>query len=82
MPGLNTFFGWMPVYGNDIWLNLLTAATAGYFGYRTVALAEPQTPGERRRGAGMRRQSMRPVAYERRKGPFDRRASGGTLAAG
>lgn len=82
VPGLNTFFGYMPVYGNDVWLNLLTAATAGYFGYRTLALAEPAAHGERRRGTSIRRQSMRPVAYERRKGPFDRRAGGGTLAAG
>ena len=32
-PGANTLFGRMPIYGNDVWLNFLTAATAAYFGF-------------------------------------------------
>ena len=70
---------WNPSPG--AWLYLLTVAAAAYFGYRTVALAEPATVSDRRRHAGARRQVTRPVAYDRRSGPFDRRASGGGLAA-
>lgn len=70
---------WNPSPG--AWLYLLTASAAAYFGYRTLALAEP-TPSIERRRPGSRRQVMRPVAQERRAGPFDRRDSGGSLAAG
>ena len=33
IPGLNTTFGLIPLYGNDIWLHALLAAVAGYFGF-------------------------------------------------
>lgn len=87
-PGLNTLFGWMPLYGNAIWLNLLTAAAAGYIGLRSLArrpgLGSARTagPGERRRDAFPRRHTARPVAVDRRRGAFDRRHSGGALSAG
>ena len=33
VPGLNTVFGLMPLYGNNIWLHALTAIIAAYFGF-------------------------------------------------
>ncbi|MGL5871635.1 MAG: DUF4383 domain-containing protein [Xenococcaceae cyanobacterium] len=31
-PFSNTFFGFMPLFGNNVWLNALTAIAATYFG--------------------------------------------------
>lgn len=43
LPFLNTTFGLIPIYGNDIWLHALLAAVAAYFGFayreRTVQSA-------------------------------------------
>jgi hypothetical protein len=33
LPFLNTTFGLVPIYGNDIWLHALLAAVAAYFGF-------------------------------------------------
>lgn len=33
VPVLNTLFGLVPLYGNDIWLHALLAIIAGYFGF-------------------------------------------------
>ena len=33
IPGLNTTFGLVPLYGNDVWLHILLAAPAAYFGF-------------------------------------------------
>ncbi len=33
IPFLNTFFGWMPLFGNNIWLHALTGAILVYFGF-------------------------------------------------
>ncbi len=33
VPGLNTTFGLVPLFGHDIWLHLLLAAPAAYFGF-------------------------------------------------
>ena len=33
VPGTDTLFGLVPLYGNDIWLHALLAAVAGYFGF-------------------------------------------------
>lgn len=33
LPFTNTTFGIMPVFGNNIWLNALTGAAAGYYGF-------------------------------------------------
>ena len=41
IPGLNTMFGLIPIFGHDIWLHAGTAALAAYFGFgmpREVAL--------------------------------------------
>jgi hypothetical protein len=39
IPALNTTFGFVPLYGNDIWLHALLAAGAAYFGF--IRRAEP-----------------------------------------
>jgi hypothetical protein len=31
-PFSNTFFGLMPIFGNNVWFNALTAIAATYFG--------------------------------------------------
>lgn len=33
IPGLNTTFGLVPIYGHDIWLHAALAIVAGYFGF-------------------------------------------------
>lgn len=33
LPVTNTTFGTMPIFGNNVWLNALTAAIAGYYGF-------------------------------------------------
>lgn len=33
VPGLDTLFGLVPLYGNDIWLHALLALGAAYFGW-------------------------------------------------
>jgi hypothetical protein len=33
IPGLNTTFGLIPLHGHDIWLHLLLAGVAAYFGF-------------------------------------------------
>ena len=35
IPGLNTTFGLIPIFGNDVWLHALTALIAAYFGWGT-----------------------------------------------
>jgi Domain of unknown function (DUF4383) len=37
LPYTNTLFGTMPIYGNNIWLNLLAAALAFYYGFIKAA---------------------------------------------
>lgn len=33
IPGLHTLFGLVPLYGHDVWLHLLLAGVAAYFGF-------------------------------------------------
>jgi hypothetical protein len=33
IPGLNTTFGLIPIFSNDVWLHALTALVAAYFGW-------------------------------------------------
>lgn len=33
LPSTNTMFGLMPLFGNNVWLNALTAAIATYYGF-------------------------------------------------
>ena len=81
LPGLQTFFGLMPLQGTNIWLHGTTALAAAYFGFRQTTILGH---AERRRLAADRRQAARPVVVERREGHYDRRHGGygGTLAAG
>jgi predicted membrane channel-forming protein YqfA (hemolysin III family) len=32
LPFTNTTFGLMPIFGNNVWFNALTAIAAGYYG--------------------------------------------------
>jgi len=44
IPGLNTLFGLVPLYGHDVWLHALIALPAAYLGF--VASERPAlTPG-------------------------------------
>jgi hypothetical protein len=45
IPGLRTLFGWVPLFGHDIWLHALTAMAAAYFGWRPSVA----TPSARQR---------------------------------
>jgi hypothetical protein len=41
IPGLNTTFGLIPIFGHDIWLHAVTAGVAAYFGFTGHAEALP-----------------------------------------
>ena len=43
LPATNTTFGLMPIFGNNVWLNALTAIGAGYFGFFKPAEVEKMT---------------------------------------
>jgi hypothetical protein len=51
IPGLNTVFGLMPIMGNDIWLHLLLAVIAAYFGFFAVSRVSPTADEPSRRRA-------------------------------
>lgn len=38
LPFTNTFFGMMPLYGSNVWLSLLTAGVAYYYGFMKPGL--------------------------------------------
>lgn len=40
IPGLNTVFGLIPIYGHDVWLHAGTAIVAAYFGFSRSARTE------------------------------------------
>ena len=48
IPGLNTMFGLVPLYGHDVWLHAGTAILAAFFGWSHVAqtTAGPAKPVE------------------------------------
>jgi hypothetical protein len=70
IPGPNTVFGLVPIYGHDIWLHAGTALLAAWFGWRAPIGA----PGRERRTAERRAEALR-VGLERRRGG-DRRVHG------
>jgi hypothetical protein len=71
IPALATTFGFIPIYGHDVWLHAGTALIASYFGWRT------ENEVERRAGESTdRRQQAVPVEVERRLGHADRRVPG------
>ena len=43
IPGLNTVFGLIPLFGHDVWLHLATAAVAAYFGWFSPRTQAPAT---------------------------------------
>jgi ABC-type glycerol-3-phosphate transport system permease component len=43
LPATNTTFGLMPIYGNNVWFNALTALIAGYVGFFKPAEVEKMT---------------------------------------
>jgi hypothetical protein len=40
LPVLNTTFGLIPIFGNNVWLHALTALIAAYFGFKTPSAAD------------------------------------------
>ncbi|MBW4636242.1 MAG: DUF4383 domain-containing protein [Iphinoe sp. HA4291-MV1] len=40
LPVLNTVFGLIPIFGNDVWLHAITAIIAAYFGFKTPSVVE------------------------------------------
>jgi hypothetical protein len=45
VPGLDTTFGLVPIYGHDVWLHALLAGVAAYFGFVAAPEAEDRTSG-------------------------------------
>jgi hypothetical protein len=43
IPGLDTMFGLVPLHGHDVWLHILLAAVAAYFGWGVKASEEYAT---------------------------------------
>lgn len=43
IPGLNTLFGLVPLYGHDVWLHAVLAIGAAYFGFFARSPAETGT---------------------------------------
>jgi hypothetical protein len=44
IPGLDTTFGLVPLYGHDVWLHAVLAAVAAYFGWFARPGGEPAAP--------------------------------------
>ncbi len=44
IPIAQTTFGLMPIYGNNVWFNALTAAIAAYFGFFSPTEARDMSP--------------------------------------
>jgi hypothetical protein len=57
IPGLNTMFGLVPIEGNDVWLHLLLAAVAAYFGFVAPAVNENAMMTDTTNSAGTPRTS-------------------------
>jgi hypothetical protein len=67
IPALHPYLGLLPIEGRDVWMHLISALIAAYFGFRQFA-------GDRRFRAGDRRRKPRaPIPRERRQGFYDRR---------
>jgi hypothetical protein len=43
IPGLNTMFGLVPIYGHDVWLHALITIASAYFGFARAVDTEPVT---------------------------------------
>ena len=67
IPAVHPYLGLLPIEGRDVWMHLVSALIAAYFGFRQAA-------GDRRfRGADRRRKPRAPIPDERRQGFYDRR---------
>lgn len=67
VPAVHPYLGLLPIEGRDVWMHLVSALIAAYFGFRQAA-------GDRRfRGADRRRKPRAPIPDERRQGFYDRR---------
>jgi hypothetical protein len=51
IPGLDTMFGLVPIFGHDVWLHAVTALAAAYFGYYWTDAAVAVDRRETRRAA-------------------------------
>jgi hypothetical protein len=47
VPGLDTTFGLIPIFGHDVWLHAGTAAAAAYFGWAGERAGRPMRPAHR-----------------------------------
>lgn len=47
IPGLNTLFGLVPLYGHDVWLHAVLAIVAAYFGFFTRSAEERPLAADR-----------------------------------
>lgn len=41
-PALNTFFGFLPIFGNDVWFHAVTAVAAAAFGFVVPTLKDAE----------------------------------------
>ncbi len=55
IPGLNTTFGLIPLYGHDVWLHALIAIASAYFGFARAADADAVVDGGTVRSTGSSR---------------------------
>ncbi len=55
IPGLNTTFGLIPLYGHDVWLHALIAIVSAYFGFARAADADAVVDGGTVRSTGSSR---------------------------
>lgn len=51
IPGLNTTFGLIPIFGHDVWLHAVTAVAAAYYGYYWTDAVVDVDQRENRRAA-------------------------------
>jgi hypothetical protein len=51
IPGLNTTFGLIPIFGHDVWLHAVTALAAAYYGYYWTNAAVAVDRRDNRRAA-------------------------------
>lgn len=51
IPGLNTTFGLIPIFGHDVWLHAVTALAAAYYGYYWTDAAVDLDRRDNRRAA-------------------------------
>lgn len=58
IPGLNTLFGLVPLEGNDVWLHILLALPAAYFGFVAPHVQESAMTTDATNSAGTTRRTV------------------------